>query len=92
MAPLADKADHDDGDEGDSYKPANNPLSCIYVRPYLDKESCINIKNYKYIGGDDGYLHVYFYSPVGDWLVNFLPKNLSANMVSYYFNDSMYYR
>jgi hypothetical protein len=40
---------------------------------YFDQKAVYHLKNYKYIGEDQGYMYKYFYGPFANWLVNYVP-------------------
>ena len=41
-----------------------------------------NLKLYKYAGGDRGYVYIYFYNPVANKIVNYLPETMAPNLVT----------
>jgi len=47
------------------------------LTPYINEEGEINLKKYKYSGGDTGFLYRYFWNPFANWLVGFLPMTLA---------------
>ena len=48
----------------------------------MNEEQRVNLRNYKYAGGDQGYLYVYFYNPVAKTIVEYLPETLAPNVVT----------
>lgn len=53
------------------------------MRPYLDKQAAENFKNYKYVGGDNGRMYTYFWSPVAGYIVERTPEWVSPNMMTF---------
>lgn len=47
------------------------------ITPYIGKVEAENIKQYKYFGGDTGFLYRFFYSPLADKIVTYLPESLA---------------
>lgn len=50
--------------------------------PYITPSAARNLKNHKYAGADNGFLYVYFYSPVANRLVELLPVTIAPNLLT----------
>lgn len=50
--------------------------------PYLTEEAKVNLRAYKYAGGDNGLMYVYFYNPVTVWLVDRIPDWIAPNLIT----------
>jgi hypothetical protein len=52
--------------------PLLTPLNCkaFSLTPYIDQQSHSIIKTHKYSGADLGFAYIYFYSPLGNFLVD----------------------
>jgi hypothetical protein len=48
----------------------------------LDSEDRENLRNYKYVGGDNGILYKHCWSPLANWLVKGTPNWLAPNMLT----------
>lgn len=46
-------------------------------RPYVSEEGAEKLKQYKYYGGDSGFLYRWFYNPVALKLVQYTPETLA---------------
>lgn len=42
----------------------------------------VNLKNHKYSGSDEGLMYIYFYNPVANKLVTFIPETVAPNMIT----------
>ena len=49
---------------------------------YLDTEMKQNLSKYRYAGGDRGIMYIYFYNPLANYLVEFLPESLAPNVIT----------
>lgn len=49
---------------------------------YLSEEQCENMKKYRYKGGDEGLMYIYFYNPVASRTVELLPDWLAPNAIT----------
>ena len=52
------------------------------MTPYLTEQQAINLKVYKYSGGDLGLTYIYFYNPVSRWLVEHIPEYIAPNVIT----------
>jgi len=54
------------------------------ILPFIDPESeaAQHLKDHKYSGSDLGFAYTFFYNPVANWAVEFLPKTLAPNTVT----------
>lgn len=50
--------------------------------PYLNTEMKQNLSKYRYAGGDRGIMYIYFYNPLANHLVEFLPESLAPNVIT----------
>jgi phosphatidylglycerophosphate synthase len=48
----------------------------------LTEEAKVNLRAYKYAGGDFGLMYVYFYNPVARWLVEKIPEWIAPNLIT----------
>ena len=46
-------------------------------RPYVSEQAATKLKQYKYQGGDTGFLYKYFYNPLALKMVDFTPEYLA---------------
>lgn len=51
--------------------------------PYIREEWKDNVRNFKYRGTDNSIFYKYFTSPVCNVIVEYLPKSLAPNIVSF---------
>ncbi len=51
------------------------------ISPYIKEEWKENVRNFKYKGSDSSIFYTLFTNPFCNWAVEFLPMNLSANIV-----------
>ena len=51
--------------------------SFLNITPYITFEGAEKLKQYKYWGGDTGFLYRLFYNPVANKLVTYLPDTLA---------------
>ena len=49
---------------------------------YVSPDAAQKLKLYKYAGGDEGILYVYFYNPASKALVEYLPDTLAPNVIT----------
>lgn len=52
------------------------------LTPYITSEMAVNLKNHKYSGSDEGFAYIYFYNPVANKLVSYLPETLAPNTIT----------
>jgi len=52
-------------------------------RPFITKEGAENLRNYKYAGQDDGLAYIYFFEPLAEWLVTFVPMSIAPNTLTF---------
>jgi len=45
---------------------------------FITKEGEENLKNFKYSGGDNSLIYIYFYSPLAEWCVDNLTPSWLA--------------
>ena len=50
--------------------------------PYLNPEMKENLSKYRYAGGDRCIMYIYFYNPIADYLVEFLPESFAPNTIT----------
>ena len=60
-----------------------DPEPNYFIRPYIDAEGAHNLKNYKYRGIDDGLAYIYFFEPIANWLVQYIPMWVAPNVVTF---------
>ena len=46
-------------------------------RPYISEDAAIKLKQYKYLGGDTGFVYRYFYNPLALKCIEFTPEYLA---------------
>jgi hypothetical protein len=46
-------------------------------KPYVPEEAHSNLKNYKYSGGDSSFSYNYFWSPLAEWSMQFIPMSMA---------------
>ena len=49
---------------------------------YINSSEAEHLKAHKYSGSDEGFAYVFFYNPVANWLVQFLPDTLAPNTLT----------
>jgi hypothetical protein len=47
--------------------------------PVFTEEGAENVRNFKYRGGDNSLVYKYFYSPLCDYLIQYVPANMAYN-------------
>jgi hypothetical protein len=47
--------------------------SMFRLTPYLSNQQRYNLGLFKYAGGDQGFMYIYFYNPVANFAVEYLP-------------------
>ena len=50
--------------------------------PYISKDGAVELRNYKYTGGDRGILYRYFYNPLALKLVHYTPEYIAPNSIT----------
>lgn len=55
---------------------------CFRHLPYLNEEARANLLKYKYAGGDNGLMYVYFYNPFARWIVERIPEWIAPNLIT----------
>lgn len=53
-----------------------------FMKPYISSQEAENIKNYKYNGVDNGLAYIYFFEPLAEFLVSFVPLNIAPNCLT----------
>ena len=51
-------------------------------KPFISKEGAENIKQYRYCGDDRGLAYIYFFEPLAEFLVEFVPTNVAPNTLT----------
>ena len=54
----------------------------LRLLPVFDEEDIKNLKLHKYSGSDEGLMYRFFYNPVANWLVSFLPDYIAPNLLT----------
>ena len=49
---------------------------------YISQEMAVRLKEHKYAGCDEGIAYIYFWNPVANWLVQFLPETVAPNTLT----------
>lgn len=49
---------------------------------YFSAEEIYNLRNYKYIGSDDGYLYKAFFNPLANLFVSYIPSYVAPNTLT----------
>jgi|JI9StandDraft_2_1071091.scaffolds.fasta_scaffold422292_1 ethanolaminephosphotransferase len=60
---------------------------------YFSAEEIYNLRNYKYIGSDEGYLYKAFFNPVANFIVEYVPAYVAPNtltMIGFGFTVSIF--
>ena len=66
----------------DSYKSADR-RSCVRLTPYIyTEEARENLRTHKYFGSDAGISYVWFWNPVANKLVTYLPETVAPNTLT----------
>ena len=68
--------------EGGSQSSHSQQTSFFQLTPYLSEGQRYNLKQYKYAGGDRGLMYIYFYNPMANWIVEYLPDTLAPNTIT----------
>jgi ethanolaminephosphotransferase len=57
-------------------------MELLKPKPFFDKKSAHNLKNFQYRGVDEGYLYLLFFSPLADFLVSITPEWVAPNVLT----------
>jgi hypothetical protein len=49
---------------------------------YINDEAAENLRNYRYVGGDNGFSYPHCYSPLADWFVTLFPEWMAPNVIT----------
>ena len=49
---------------------------------YFSAEEIYTLRNYKYIGSDEGYLYRWFFNPLANYVVTFIPTYVAPNTLT----------
>ena len=66
---------HDDSYQSEGWQ-------CFRHLPYLSEQARENLLSYKYAGGDNGLMYVYFYNPFARWIVERIPEWIAPNLIT----------
>lgn len=74
--------DYTQPDKDNLYKEHDKKKNCFKLTPYISQQDIENIKQFKYSGGDCGYMYRFFYDPVANWLVKHTPEWIAPNVIT----------
>ena len=80
---IQSKIDTEDiGPEELTVQPVQKQRRGLCLKPYISEEAAAHLKEHKYSGADQGIFYVWFYNPVANKLVTYLPDTVAPNTLT----------